>query len=489
MEKENGYSHILKYTSLFGGIQGLVVLVSIVRNKLVAMLLGPMGMGLISIFNSTIQLFSNSTNLGLPISAVKKISEAYDDNDDERMEYFIKVMRSWCLLTALLGMALCVALSPLLDKFSFSWGNHTLHFMLLSPVVGIMAITNCEGAVLKGTRQLAKLAKISVYHVLAVLVVTVPLYYYFGQLAIVPSLIIMALIQMLLTIGYSYVKNPPRFSFSRKVLGDGIDVVKLGLAFVAAGVIGSGAEYAIRSYMNKIFDLDTVGQYNAGYMVIMTCASVFFSSLESDYFPRLSTVVGRKYTMTQTINRQIEVSVLIVSPFVSAFIIFLPLIIPFLYSYKFLPAISMMQIGGLCLFIRAMRLPIEYIPLAKGDSKSYFFLEAIYDILLVLLMFLAVEHYGLFGAGLALFLAGIFDLFVVLLYANIQYRYKLSRSVIIYILLQFPCCFASFVIAWIFSGPMYWTLGMFVVLVSFLISLNILRSKTRLWAKIISKFK
>ena len=69
-EKDDSYSHILKYTSLFGGVQGLGILVGIVRNKLVALLLGPDGMGLVSLFNSTIKLVSDSTNFGLSMSAV-----------------------------------------------------------------------------------------------------------------------------------------------------------------------------------------------------------------------------------------------------------------------------------------------------------------------------------------------------------------------------------------------------------------------------------
>ena len=51
MRKTN-YSHILKYTGLFGGVQGLNIMIGLVRNKLVALILGPEGMGLISLFNS-----------------------------------------------------------------------------------------------------------------------------------------------------------------------------------------------------------------------------------------------------------------------------------------------------------------------------------------------------------------------------------------------------------------------------------------------------
>ncbi len=50
-KKDDSYSHILKYTGIFGGVQGLNILMSVVRNKLVAIILGPEGMGLISLFS------------------------------------------------------------------------------------------------------------------------------------------------------------------------------------------------------------------------------------------------------------------------------------------------------------------------------------------------------------------------------------------------------------------------------------------------------
>ncbi len=65
-EKEgNSYQHILKYTSIFGSVQGLNILVSLVRNKFVALILGPSGMGLISLFNDTVNFVSQSTTIGI----------------------------------------------------------------------------------------------------------------------------------------------------------------------------------------------------------------------------------------------------------------------------------------------------------------------------------------------------------------------------------------------------------------------------------------
>ena len=73
-KKENSYSHILKYTGLFGSVQGLGILVGVLRNKFTALFLGPSGMGLLSLFSSTISVLSSACNFGIPTSGVKFIS-------------------------------------------------------------------------------------------------------------------------------------------------------------------------------------------------------------------------------------------------------------------------------------------------------------------------------------------------------------------------------------------------------------------------------
>ena len=78
--EKNSYSHILKYTGLFGGVQGLNMLVGVVRNKFTAMFLGPSGMGLLSLFNSTSNFLSSASNLGIPTSGVRVVSEADTGN-------------------------------------------------------------------------------------------------------------------------------------------------------------------------------------------------------------------------------------------------------------------------------------------------------------------------------------------------------------------------------------------------------------------------
>jgi O-antigen/teichoic acid export membrane protein len=480
-EKDDSYTHILKYTGLFGGVQGLNILIGIVRNKLVALILGPDGMGLVALFNSTIKLISDSTNFGIAVSAVRNVSEAQAQHDGRKLAEAIRLIRSWSLLTALLGLLACLLMGPLLSRWTFSWGDHTLHFVMLSPVIALMAITGGETAILKGLRRLRPLAAISVYNVLFALASSVPLYYFFGQAGIVPSLVIMALGQCAITVAYSYRLHRPVFTFSRSGLQEGKAMFRLGIAFVLTGILGSGAEFAIRTYLNNTGQLAAVGLYNAGFMMIMTLAGIVFSSMESDYFPRLSGFDGVGADFNRTVNRQAEVSLLLIAPLLILFMVTLPVLLPLLYSGKFLPILDMIRIGTIAMYFRALTLPMEYISLARGDSHSYLFLEAVYDITLVLLVILGYEHSGLTGTGIGLALAGLVNLAVVSVYTHHRYRYVMAPSLLFYTLIQIPLGLLGCLFTFMLQGFSYWVAGSVLTLLSLSVSLRILHSKAHLW--------
>ena len=54
--KDLGYDGILKYTGLFGGVQGLVSLITMVKVAIVSNVLGPIGVGMVDVYNRSIEL-------------------------------------------------------------------------------------------------------------------------------------------------------------------------------------------------------------------------------------------------------------------------------------------------------------------------------------------------------------------------------------------------------------------------------------------------
>ena len=326
MSGKQSYTHILKYTGMFGGVQGLNIAITLVRNKFVALLLGPAGMGLVALYSTIVNFFSQATSLGISFSAVRHVSELFDSGDIKQTHHFVKVVRGWTLLTALAGMFLLGVLGPLLGSSVFGWEASALDFILLSPVIAMTAITGGETAILKGARMLKPLATIQVLTMITALIVTVPVYYFFGITGIIPVFLILAFVTMMYTLRSSCKYFPYRLRGVKGILGEGTGMVKLGIAFVLAGVFGSGSELVIRSFLNVEGGLDVVGLYNAGYMLTITYAGMVFSAMDTDYFPRLSAAANDTRAIQIIANRQIEMSLLLVSPMLAALIVLLPII-------------------------------------------------------------------------------------------------------------------------------------------------------------------
>ncbi len=489
-ESDKGaYGHVLKYTGIFGGVQGLNVIVSLVRNKFVALLLGPSGMGLVSLFNTTVTFISQSTHFGISMSAVRHLSNHPDDDDHPQIQHFVKVVRAWSMLTALLGMLVCITIGPFLSSATFAWGDHSLHFILLSPAVAMIAITGGETAILKGRRRLKSLALVQVGSVFAALIISVPVYYLFGEAGIVPVIVLMAFVTMLLTLRESYRLYPLQLRGAQGVLGDGMEMIRLGVAFTLAGIIGSSAEMFIRSWLNVTGDLDVLGLYNVGYMITITYAGMVFSAMESDYFPRLSGVQHDIAATNECVNRQMEVSLLLLSPMLAALIVFLPLLVPLLFSPKFLPVAGMAQVAALAMYMKVLTLPVAYITLARGRSLAYLFLESSYFVAFVLLIMFGYEHWGLIGTGIAITLAHLFEYLLVNSFAYKKYGYRFSATVYGYAIVQLSLGILAYLLTLIIDGILYWGIGLIIVLISFCLSLHVLRRKTHLWQALTRRFR
>ena len=117
------YGRVIKYLGIFGGAQGFSVFLSLLRNKVAFMLLGAVGFGFIALYNRTVQLFSDFTGLSLSLSAVRRMSDAYSNEDEASVVHCVKVVRSIALLTGLVGMSLMLLLSPIAARLTFGEGS------------------------------------------------------------------------------------------------------------------------------------------------------------------------------------------------------------------------------------------------------------------------------------------------------------------------------------------------------------------------------
>ncbi len=485
----DSYDHVLKYTGMFGGVQVLVTLIGLVRNKFMALLLGTAGVGFNALFVSMQNFASQCTNLGISFGAVPKLSEYYEEQQEEQLEYHIQVIRLWSMIAAGLGFLFCVAVSPLMNDLSFTWGNHTLHYAMLGVSVAMLTLTGGETAVLKATRRLGALAKIQIYTAIISVLVSIPLYYYYGHSGVIPVIVSMAAVTMVATMRYSYRSYPLRLQWTGSVLKSGAGMIRLGVAFVLAAAVGSASEMFIRAFLNVEGGLGDVGLYNAGFMLTITYAGMVFSSMEQDYFPRLSAVSKDVEKTNETVNKQMEVSLLLLSPMLVALLTALPVLVPLLFSNEFLPVVEMAQVAVLAMYFKVLNLPVAYITLARSKSLAYLLLETTYFVVLVVGVMAGFRMWGIWGTGLAVVIAHIAELMTVGGYAYWQFNYRCTWTIARYAGVQTAIGLVAYAVSVMVEGWGYWIAEAALTLVSTAYSVYILRQKTHLWEALKKRFR
>lgn len=479
-DADSTYDHIIKYTSLFGGVQGLTMFMSVVRNKIAAVLLGPDGIAIINLFNNAINLLGQATNFGLSFSVVKHVAELSGSESPEALPRFVHTVRTWSLFTALLGMFLCLALSPLLSRWTFGNDLHTLHFVLLSLMVAMLTVQGNEMAILKGAKQLNKVALVSVFGAVGTLLLCAPLYFFLGQRGIVPSLLAISTVVLAIHLHYSTRVVPWSASlFSSTAFHNGLPMLRLGVGYVVAGIFGQGAEYLIRTQILHHGQLADVGLYNSGYSLAVLSAGIVFVAFEADYFPRLSTTQHDVPRQNLMVNQQIEVSVLLIAPLLIAMVLAMPIIVPLLFSAKFVAAVPMTICASLYLFFKALILPAAYLPLARGDSRMYMSTELAYDIFIAIAIPQAFRLWGLPGAGWALSVAGLFDFLLIHTLYRFRYHFLFDVHKLPFYLVQFLLVAAS-VASTLCANPWWRLSAVAALLLSAGLSLHLLRHKTHL---------
>ncbi|MCW4450783.1 oligosaccharide flippase family protein [Kaistella sp. BT6-1-3] len=420
----------MKATSIFGGVQVFNILITIIRSKLVAILLGPAGMGIAGLFTTTLGLMSSITNLGLARSAVRDVSAANATNDEDKISETVSVFRKLVWLTGGIGLIATLVLSPLLSLLTFGNYDYTFSFVFLSSTLLIGQLTVGQSVLLQGLRKITWLAKAGIYSAVIGLITSIPLYYLYGIKGIVPAILVSSVsvffIQHYFAKRINIRTQPLTF---KQAFQKGNGMIKLGIVLGLNGLISTGASYLIRIFISHSGSLEDVGLYTAGFAIINTYVGMVFSAMITDYYPRLAAVQQDNTKFNTMMNQQIEVALYIVSPLICAFLIFVNWIIILIYSSKFLAIVEMIQWGILAIFFKTLGWAIGVLVAAKGHSKHYFWNELTANIYLLIFNILGYYFFGLKGLGIS-FLVGYFIYFLqIYFFTKIKYGFNLEQGV------------------------------------------------------------
>ena len=480
-KKTASYSHVLMFTGIFGGVQSLKLVVSLIRNKLSSILLGTTGFGLLGVYSSITEFITNCCNCGIPLNTTQKVSELYENGTPEEMRDFVRIVRTWVVWTAVAALLLSVLLSPLVSYLFFhkEW-SHIGEVILLTPVVVAYLVAGGECSLLKGQRQLRSVATIESIVAVTTLLSTVPFYYYWGLNGIIFALIFSTLISAVVHLYFSVRIMPYHITpFRMDVLRKGWPFVRRGLPYMVSGIATSAATMAVPIIILNSGSVDDVGLYRAAFAIMVGYAGMVFVAMEADYYPRLSSTHNHPERMNLCSNQQIDVCVLLVTPLLILLTLCLPLAIRLLYTGEFMSMTTMALCATFYTFFRAIMLPVAYTPLAKGKSIVYLCVELAFYAVFCLLVWLGWRFGGLAGVGIAYSVAALYDLAVALIVYGRLYGCRISAGTIRLSVVQFMLLAVNVAVCF---QPLLWlrlSVGIPLFIVSSIYSFQLLRKRIK----------
>jgi O-antigen/teichoic acid export membrane protein len=461
------YRQIVKSTSLFGGVQVLNIIITIIRSKFIAILLGPAGMGIAGLYNSTTGLISGLTNFGLATSAVKSISSANATGNQLRIATVVIAFRRWVWVTGVLGGIACLVLSSWLSKLTFGNSNYTMAFIWLSVTLLFSQLTKGQYVILQGIRRLKDLAKASVTGSLVSLLITVPLYFWYRIDAIVPAIIISSVISFLFA--WYYAKKVkiehPKVSLV-STIEEGKQMLFMGFVISLSGLITLGASYIVRIYINNFGNLGDVGLYTSGFAIINTYIGLVFNALGTDYYPRLSEIAHSDKLSIQSINQQVEIALLILAPIVIVFIVFIQWAVILLYTSKFISIDTMIHWAVLGVLFKVISWALGFFLLAKGAGRLYLRITLLFEVFFLTINILGYRIGGLEGLGFSYMLGNILAAIQVYIVCKIRYSFSFSRASIYIFSIQLFLAVSSFIVVKIIVNSYSYIVGILIIILS-----------------------
>lgn len=413
-----------------GGAAGINQLLGMVRVKFAAVLIGATGVGLNASFGALQGLIGTLAGLGIQSSAVRDIAAAVGRGDEQAIGRAVLTLRRLCWFTGLAGMAALMLLAPLLSQLTFGHRDYALDIAPLGVVILFGNLSGGQLALIQGMRRIGDMARANIVGAVFGTVAAIGFYATLGLRGIIPTLVAVSAFQLVLSWHFARKVPVPKVELTlRQTFAVANGMVRLGLVFMANGLMGSVVAYITIALITQYEGTQAVGLYSAAFALSGIFVNFVLGAMGADYYPRLTAAAagGDKAAMNRMVNEQTEIGLLLALPGLLATLALAPWILQLFYTREFLGAVELLQWFILGCMGRVISWPLGYIMLALGKSSYLILSETIMHTVHVLLIFAGLRVFGVVGVAYAFVLVYVLHVFVTLFIAKNLIHFSWTR--------------------------------------------------------------
>lgn len=431
MTAGNSYRTILRSSSIIGGSSLLNILISLARVKIVALLLGPAGIGVVGLYHNVLQVAATISGMGIGVSGLRQIaaSNSHADHDTVRL---VRATLFWAaLMLGVIGAVVFLLFNVQIASFVISDARWAGQLGWLAFGIILLVIYGNQIAVLNGLRRIGDIARIQVISAFMASILGIAVLLAWGESGLI-GYVLSASVSSFLVALY-FIRRVPvtqgREPTGREIRACARALFALGVPYMWSALITLGGFLVMRILIERQLGAHSLGQFQAAWAIGMMYIGFILAAMGTDYLPRLSGSIGEPAAARQLINEQVEVALLLATPLVIGVLALAPWVVPLLYSEAFQPSATILQWQLLGDILKVASWPLSMVTLAAGAGRTYAMTESTAIVVLVAGVYLGIEYFGLIGTGVAYLVSYAIYLPIVYLLARKRIDFRWQRAV------------------------------------------------------------
>ncbi len=444
---------ILKSISKLSIPTVLNLLLSLVRNKLLALIVGPIGLGIFSQIGNLSAIAYSILPIG-SIGLVRYISNYYEDKRINEISYFIKYFFMRNIFISIIISVIIIVFRDFISNLLFSNSDFSNLLILFSLFIPLNLITSFIDIYLRGIRKINVYVVFMSINSIVSLLCTIPLIYFWGIEGAVIALVVSIIISIIN--GFAILKkNNLLLDFKTKHVVDKSalsNIYKLGIVTLISMAVQNFTILTIKSIIARKLGLKDVGIFQCVYSISVSYFGIFFALMGTYSIPKVSSFKTLEQINVE-LNETIKFLLLFYIPIIIFIFITRTFVISVLYSSEFSFAKYLLVFQLPAELFRAFSWVMGLWLIPRLKVKQWIIFELIFYSLFLGSFYILIQYFdsGVKSASISYLFSYFIFLLINYFYTTKNINFKVSDSNLKILLISIPFLLTAYLVSYYFE--------------------------------------
>ncbi len=420
---------IFRATAMLSASSVVTILLGFVSAKVLAVRLQPAGYGYYGLLQGFVGLMALLTGFGMATSLVRLGAGAATRNEESALASLRT--GAWILFAglAVLSLSLISIFRVALSRWALGTPDKGTAILLMGVALLFTVAAQLQVGILNAYHRVGALAKSNLFGTLLNSAITISSVLIWGIHGVVPALITGAVASFLVSSYFVRRQVGPVKVHTNAAdsLKSSWEIVRFGGPYTASVLVGAGIQFILPMIVLHLLDTNSVGYYKAASAISVGYLGFLVTAMGQDYYPRVSAVADQPGKLITLINEQHRLVMLIATPIILGMLALVPILVPIVYSHKFLPTVEILEWQLIGDIFKFSSWTMSFAILARCSSTTYFLTEFTGGAASILTTGLAVHWFGLNGLGIGFLAAYVIYYAIVWVVIRREIHLKWSR--------------------------------------------------------------